>query len=437
MIQRLIRHSFWLFLARIGTQVGMAIFTILLARQLGSERFGEYAFIASLLVVGNMVTTFGTDMFLIREIAASDDLSPIPAALGLQLLLSTLFVAGIVLSSRFFTFQSSEGIRAVQIYSLALFPLAFFTVCTIALRGKQQMGAYTILNLLQAATQVIVILILNFLDGGLILLAWLLFGSQFVAAVVAGILCMATIPNFWGAWGYSICGSFKLAQASTPMALLSTVGVVYQRLTLTLLPFLAGAAETGIFSVSARVVEMAKIGHIAVFTAIYPIMAFNRTQKSNWFLSFRLPWLILIVTAVFAALSLSALAAPLVRWLFGMEYTPSIPVLQILVWALVPYTINNFLSLAFLVDVREPIITGALTISLLCLFIFTIWWGQNSGALGTAWAVVSAETIQCIILSFRAMRHREWFSFKGSDFKGSDFKGSDLKGSGNEFSNLS
>jgi Na+-driven multidrug efflux pump len=125
-----------------------------------------------------------------------------------------------------------------------------------------------------------------------------------------------------------------------------------------------------------------------------------------------------------------------------MEYTPSIPVLQILVWALVPYTINNFLSLAFLVDVREPIITGALTISLLCLFLFTIWWGQNSGALGTAWAVVSAETIQCIILSFRAMRHREWFSFKGSDFKGSDFKGSDLKGSdlkgsGNEFSNLS
>ena len=432
MIQRLARHSFWLLLARIGTQVGMAVFTVLLARQLGSERFGEYAFIAALLVVGNMVTSFGTDMFLIREIAASDDLSPIPAAFGLQLFLSTLFIAGIVLSSRFFTFQSPEGVRAVQIYSLALFPLAFFTVCTIALRGKQQMGAYTILNLLQAATQVIVILILNLLDGGLILLASLLLGSQFVAAAVAGILCVTTIPQFWEVWRFSIRGSLKLAQASTPMALLSTVGVVYQRLTLTLLPFLAGAAETGIFSASARVLEMAKIGHIAVYTAIYPMMAFNRTQKSNWFLSFRLLGVILIATAIFAALSLSVLAAPLVRWLFGVEYTPSIPVLQILVWTLVPYTINNFLSLAYLADVREPVITGALIISLLCLILFTIWWGQNSGALGTAWAVVSAEIIQCVILSFHAMRHREWFTFKGSDLKGGD-----LKRGSNEFSNLS
>ena len=51
----------------------MALFTILLARSLGASGFGGYAFMASVVVIGNVLTTFGTDMHLIREIAVTEE----------------------------------------------------------------------------------------------------------------------------------------------------------------------------------------------------------------------------------------------------------------------------------------------------------------------------------------------------------------------------
>src|SRR5271157_2618085 len=91
----LFRNSFVLLLARIGTQIGTAVFTVVLARRLGITGFGEYALIAALIYVANSLTTFGTDMALIREIAAQDDLSSLPAALIIQLALSVLLIAAI------------------------------------------------------------------------------------------------------------------------------------------------------------------------------------------------------------------------------------------------------------------------------------------------------------------------------------------------------
>src|SRR5690348_10935688 len=92
-LARLGRNSLWLLAARIGTQGLAVLFTVLLARRLGANGFGEYAFMAAVIFIGNTLTTFGTDMLLIRDIAARDDFSRLPAALFLQLALSVLFIA--------------------------------------------------------------------------------------------------------------------------------------------------------------------------------------------------------------------------------------------------------------------------------------------------------------------------------------------------------
>src|SRR5258708_28095634 len=137
MLSRLVRHSIWLLLARLGTQLGAALFTILLARRLGTAGFGEYAFIAAIIFVENALTTFGTDMLLIREIAARADLSRLANALQIQLVLSIALIAMAWLFGAWIPNQSPEVIVALKIYSLALIPMAFFTVFTTALRGKQ------------------------------------------------------------------------------------------------------------------------------------------------------------------------------------------------------------------------------------------------------------------------------------------------------------
>ena len=178
MFSRLTLNSLWLLLARIGTQVGMALFTIILARQLGSSVFGEYTFIASLIVIGNVVTTFGTDMLLIREIAAGDRLSDLFSALLIQILLSAIFIAVIAIVSSHLPNLDQEAVIALRIYSFSLIPLAFFTVFTTILRGKQHMVAYALLNLALMILQLAAIFWLRLHGGGIIILAILLLVSS-------------------------------------------------------------------------------------------------------------------------------------------------------------------------------------------------------------------------------------------------------------------
>lgn len=404
MFTRLVKNSAWLFLARLWTQAGMAVFIILAARQLGGSGFGEYSFMAALVVIGNMLSSFGTDMHLIREIAAAGGARQLPAALFLQASLSVLFVTGVFLVTPHLSFLSLQGATALRIYSLALFPLAFYSVFTTALRGEHQMGAYAALYGLVTFLHLIAGGIFYFAGFDLVGLAILLLSVQVIASLLAGILCSVRVPDFWVGWRFSYRDLRVLVNASAPLALLSGLAILYQRLSPALLPFLSGVLAAGFFSTAARVVEVAKVGHLAVFTAIYPVMAQRRSKQENWFQSYRAEWLALSGVAALACLVLFLMAGPLIAWLFGAEFEPSIPVLKILVWTLLPYTVNNFLSLAFLANGDETAVLGALSAGLLALAFLTAWWGPAWGPQGAAWAVLYAESLQAIILSFQAAR---------------------------------
>ncbi len=404
MLSRLSTNSLWLLIARLGTQAGLALSTILLARQLGNAAFGEYAFIASVVLVGNVVTTFGTDMHLIREIAAADAAAPLAAALRLQLALSTIFIALVLVVSGFLRGMSPSAIEAMRIYSLSIIPLAYFTVYSTALRGRQQMLAYSLLNLALVIMQVAAIFTLIWLHAGLIVLAVLLLVVQCLAALVAAGL--ARLPSKSLRLPASdIAQIITLAKASAPIAVLAVAGILYQRLSLLMLPSLAGASATGWFSAAARLVEAAKLGHVAAFTALYPLMAQARSASSSDFTrSFRFPFWFLLASATIAAVVISAFSAPLTGILYGAGYAGAAPLLRIIAWCLVPYSVNGFLTLVFLARGHTLAILRALAAATLTLAVATLWLVAAIGTRGAALAALAGETAQAVVLTFEYFR---------------------------------
>lgn len=408
---------------------GLAVvFTILLARRLGSADFGAYAFIAAIIFVANALTTFGTDMLLIREIAARDDLSGLPLALFAQLVLSLIFIAAVWLFGMWIPNQNSETIFALRIYCLALIPLAFFTVFTTALRGKQFMDAYALLNIIISALQVVAVLILR--EKNLILLSSFLLSTQIAAALFAGLLCTYFIPRFWHEWRFSFFPLSSFLKATAPIALLTLLGTLYQRLSVTMLSLMTDSTQTGLFSAAARIVEASKTAHIAVFAALYPAMASAASlraaqRRSNllvdegiaspgW-VSIRaigatqppalLAMTYLTASAILISLILFIFAQPLVSLLYGSEFAVSTTVVRILAWTLVPFTLNTYLTLSFLASNRESIIGRALTASLLGMLILNLWWIPTQGVEGSAWASLVAECLQLFILLASARSH--------------------------------
>jgi len=393
MNNRLGRNSLWLLASRLGTQMLMVLFTVLLARRLGSTGFGEYALLAATIFIGNMLTTFGTDMLLMREIASHRDFSQLLAALMLQLGLSVLFVVLVAFGAPFFPNQNPSPILALRIYSLALFPLAFYTVFTSALRGMELMNSYALLSLASAFLQVALIAFLP--AGGLINLAIGLVLIQIVVTILAGFLCTLQIPAFRQAWHFSARAFTGLAYASAPIAILTSLGILYQKLSIYMLTAFAGAALTGGFAVALRAVEASKIIHVSVFTALYPLMARSGPDEAD---SFRTTQIVLLAGATLIALALFLLAAPLVNLLLGSDFSASIPIVRILAWMMIPYTVNTYLTLAFIAAKKERSVMIALSASLLILFLLNLWWIPRFGLAGAAWAALTAESFQALLL---------------------------------------
>ncbi len=395
----LTRNSLWMILSRFGAQGLTVVFAVALARRLGSAGFGEYAFIAALVYVANSLTTFGTDMVLIREIAARDDLSGLPAALTLQLLLSALLILAVWLFGPHIPNQSAATILALRIYALSLIPLAFFTVFSTALRGLQRMDAYAALNLILAALQASLVLIPHI---DLVGLSILLLGVQAVVAIVAGWMCAAILPGFWRAWRVSAGGLTALVQACAPFALLTVLGMTYQKLSIYMLSTMTSAADTGLFSAAARAVEASKTVHLAIFAALYPAMALAQNRgadRKKLADSIHASRNILLVGGAIAALILFLFARPIVALLYGSEYLPAVPILRILAWTLIPFTVNSYLTLSFIASHRELVVARALAASLLALFILNLWQIPAQGAVGSAWAGLIAECVQAVILA--------------------------------------
>ena len=396
---QLAKNSLWLLLARIGTQGMAALFTIILARRLGSAGFGEYAVIAAIVFVGNMFTTFGTDMSLIREIAARDNLSFLPAALFVQILLSLLLILFLWVGAPFLPNQSVDGILALRIYSFALIPLAFFTVFTSALRGKQLMDAYTWLNLIGSSLQLAMVWFFMVAGAGVLRLSVILLAAQMIVSFFGAVICHIRIQNFWRAWRFDTKDISNLLRISAPFALLTVIAMLYQKLSVLMISAIGGSAMTGFFSVAQRTVEAAKTGHAAVFTAWYPAMAQRRDD------TFRSSWILLLVGAGFGAVALSALARPLTLILFGGGYEASVSALQILAWMLIPYSVSTFLTLKFVASNREGPVLRASLVSLAVLASLSLWWIPRTGLSGASGAVLAAESAQAALLFLQSRQY--------------------------------
>ena len=389
----LITGSLWVLASRIGMQGAMALATILIARRFGSAGFGNYAFIASLILIGNMLTTFGTDMLLIRDIAARKDLSRIFSALLLQLLLSIVLIV-IAQMLPILPGQSAAGWLALKVYSLALIPIAFFTVFSSILRGLQRMDLYAGLNLATSLLQLALIYLFIKPGGSLTTLAWVLVAVQTATAVLAGVLCKGQIATSWQAEAFSLHKLYQFFYASMPLGVLGMLGIVYQRISVILVTMWLGSSATGSFSAALRVVEFAKTGHMAVFTALYPAMA--KSQKGTK--GFRAEWRNLMIGAVAAAIILSMSAQPLTHFLFGTGYETSVLLLRLLAWNLVPYTMNTYLTLAFVAARQEQPVLLSISVSLTALVLFNLPWTRHVGVTGAAWSMLLAEVIQGIAL---------------------------------------
>jgi O-antigen/teichoic acid export membrane protein len=395
-----IRNSSWMLASRVTSQVFAAALTIIVARGLGETGLGQYAFIASLLLIANIATTFGTDTYLIREVAARPAHAPesAKAVLSVQLALSGLAIlAGWIATGAGYL---PPGItQPLLVFSLSLIPLAFYSIFSALLRAREVMDQYMLVTLFSSGIQAGGAWFVIRMGGGLLGLAYLTLAASILSSILAGQLCRRMVPGMSIPRLIPFAAVARIIKVVIPLALLSGMGVLYQRLGVLALAWLAGEAATGWYSASLRVVEVFKIVHISVLGGLFPLFArfsflenglmeadLQRLRSlSRWSLC------LLCAISLGAALVLKIAAPVIITLVYGSGFEASIPVLQIQAWILVPYAITSHQSLVLVARDKERWVLLATVLALFPLTVLSLALVPVMGATGAARASLAAE----------------------------------------------
>jgi O-antigen/teichoic acid export membrane protein len=397
-------NSIWLLLARLITQGALVLTTVLIAHALGVIRFGQYAFVAAVIALGNVVTTFGTDTLLIREVARDrrDSAGWAGAALSLQLVLSASWLIVVVVAAPAAIDRSGDVLLAVMIYSLSLIPLAFFTVYTVVLRAHERMELYLLLSAAVAISQLMGIAWVLQVNQSLVALALLLDGVQLLAAISAALVCHHYLPAFRFRWKIDRRQLASLVRVAWPFALLGALAVIYQRLGVLMLSTLGTETDTGWYAAASRVIEPVKILHFAVLGALLPALSHLTTaaasQQALAARLFKRSWLFLLSLSTLVTLAVMVFAEPLVNVLFGAAYAPAAALVKTLAVSLIPYTISAAWSVQRVTQGQERRVMWSLAVSLMVSFALNLGLIPVYGASGAALAVVISESVFATIL---------------------------------------
>jgi O-antigen/teichoic acid export membrane protein len=382
------RNSFWLAFARFSAQALNVLFAALAARRLGAAGFGHFSFLTALVLLGNTFTTFGTDTLLIRELARTGKTTDLlPRAFSLQITLSVLWIGVTLLI---------EPRSLLLLYSLSLFPLALSSVASAVFRGFERMDLYWQTTLLASLTQLIAV----FLAWDLSSLCVFLMIGHLAAALISLALCSASFPTFSL---FPLLDFRPIFSLALPFALLTTISLLSQRLGLFSVSSLLGEREAGYYSAAARVVEGLKLGHYAVLGALLPALS-RAAQNTNPKLRVAFTAMLGLSALLSAAVTLAA--QPLVTLLYGSGYTPSIALLTILAWTLVPYTVSAFISVDLVSGGHEQTLVKTAIVSL-GIFL-ALYFGLISvfGSNGAACAALVGEILQAVVLVIARRRSR-------------------------------
>jgi polysaccharide transporter, PST family len=374
-ITTLQRNSFWLLLARLTAQALAVLFAAITARRLGVDDFGQFAFIASLILVGNTFTNFGTDTFLVRETARANQVTKLAAqSLALQLLLSLLYCLAML------AFRSTP----LFLYSLALFPLTIFSVNNALLRALDRMDLFWALSLLNGLFQIFAAL---FSADVYTLCLFLLLG-QIILSTVSYLICNASLPTFRLFPLADFSPIFKLI---LPFAALTILLVLIQRFGILTVSAVLGDSATGLFSSITRVVDGLKLGHYAILGALLP--AISRGSSASW-QSFRKAFVLLMTVSLFFSIALVLFSNSIILILYGSEFAQASDPLALLGWSLLPYTVSSFISYDLIARGFENVVVKSAFVSLVLYLVLYLWLIPQYGFHGAVWSALIGEIFQ-------------------------------------------
>jgi len=364
-----------MFLLRILGQGVTFITLIVLAKGLGPESFGQYAFIFGYLIFFTLIISFGINEIIIREISArrGDRDSILRTGMALKGLFSIIAIFLSIIGLSFIKTTPEVRIWGAVACLTLLTSFSFHSYRTI----------------LEVSFQA------DFRMEGpsfILLIARILFLIGLLGALSRGI-------SLGPSWNGQIA-RYILSQG-WPIAVAGIFVMVYTKINILFLQAFRGSEAVGFFAVSMRMVDALAIVPTVFMVAALPV--FSRSYRINqerfnlWVkISFRLILAIILPITVITTLY----AADIIEFFYGAEYAPSAKVLSIIIWAEIFVFGGLILDGTLVASNRQRMMTVLAASMAAASILLNSWWIPLYGIIGAAWATAVSYALGLIITLF-------------------------------------
>ncbi len=330
-------------------RLAMLALVILAARRLGAAGFGLYSYGLALGLVWAQVADMGLQVLTAREVAVHGRAAQPYArmAFHLKVGLSVVVIAGLLLTT---TRQPAPARLSLLLLGVMQLSNTYLEFVAYIFRGQQALAQEA--WLLGAARVLMAV-------SGLLIL-WRGGGVNGLAlAGLAAVLTMTGIGLYrlrQDGWLQSLTRPItnpatedarygRILRHAFPLGIAIFLSIAYTRLAVLLLQVRLGETAVAQFSAAARLVEPMQIIPASLLAAVFPAIALawqqDRPQARR--LGLHVSGL-LAGGGVLLAVAFWLTAGWLMPLLYGRDYTPGIPVLQLLALALIPTFVNYSLT---------------------------------------------------------------------------------------------
>jgi len=359
-----------------------------MTRRLGAEGTGAYNLLLTFFFVATSFTSLGLNSLITREVSRDRTTAPryLVSSASLGLLVSLVVAVGLVVTVGLAGYGPEVG-KGGWLVALALLPSIIILYSESIFIAFEKVQYIVLLAMVENVGKVAVGLWMLNRGMGVVPLIASFAAFRFVTLALNLILFHRQIAPL--SWTYDGGVARALAGNIPVFGTIFVVAALYLRADVFMLSKMATLAAVGYYTTGYRLFSIAQVVPKSFNTSIYPVFSklFSRSpesyQRANS-LSIRY---ILVVLLPMAA-GIQGLAEPLVRLLFGKDFSPAAGVLKVVIWTLVPYGIVRVLASGLFATNRQVIDLKVNLMGLGTNVLLNAALIPRFGIMGCAWATM-------------------------------------------------
>ena len=338
--------------------------TMLLARGLGTEEFGVYAFVGAYMLTLSFLADMGLERVMLREVARRPERSGEVLGTGFMLrgILSVLTAMLAIALAALLRFPVVTW-WCIVLAAVAM-PLSVEALVRSFFQSRFEMHYTYLLTLPGSAAVLILAAVIIRLGGGLLLIFGALLASSLITLTL---MLWVALPRMQVVWRVDTRLVRYLWRESWELGLVTLLFLVTMRLDQLLLFWLRGPSELAQYVVAVKITEALNMIPESIMVTVFPLLAateFSAPERFQRIYRLTVRYLIVVVLPLVMVLTLER--DRIIRMLFGGGYASGTAALAILAWGMF-FSYTGAIILGLMVVRSQQRVIGV--VSLLSLMI--------------------------------------------------------------------